>query len=194
HFSLPVYLYPYLNGARSGDDFDTRFTDNNGGMSQLLHISPEFYLSGNKIKLLGSIGYGKWDDDDDKSSIQYSMGMDLTVKRFNFSGEYLFRERQKIPLLGGGTSDGEDKGYYLRALYIHNNKWRVMAKYSDIDQFFISNTMLTDNYQAFSFSFSYWLTEGSTIIPQIDAVDAERSDGSEKLEYLRYTLGWRTTF
>ena len=96
--------------------------------------------------------------------------------------------------MGGGTSDGDNKGYYLRAMYTFNERWRILAKYSDVDQPFVSYTMLTDNYKTISSALNFWITEGSTIIPQIDYIDAERSDSSEKLEYFRYTLGWRTTF
>ena len=193
-FSLPVYFYPYLNGAINGDDYDTRFTDNNGGMSQLLHICPEFFLSGSRIRFLGSIGYGKWDDNDDNSALQYALGAEIGFKSINILGEYLHRGREKVPLLNGGTADWNNKGYYIRAMYSINPKWRALVKWSDVDQPFTSTTMLTDNYRTISFAVNYWFTDASTIISQIDSIDAERSDYSESLEYFRYTIGWRTTF
>ena len=193
-FSLPVYFYPYLNGAITGDDYDTRFTDNNGGMSQLLHVSPEFFFAGSRVRLLGSIAYGKWDDNDDNSALSYSFGTEIGFKNINISGEYLHRKRNDVSLLQGGTADWNNKGYFLRAMYTVNPKWRVLAKFSDVDQPFVSTTMLEDNYKTTSFAINYWFTDASTIISQIDSIDAERSDQSESLKYFRYTIGWRTTF
>jgi hypothetical protein len=193
-FSLPVYFYPYLNGAITGDDYDTRFSDNNGSMSQMLHVSPEFMFSGSRIRFLGSIAYGKWDDEDDNSSLHYSLGAEVSFKSINLTGEYLHRGRKNVSLLNGRTADWNNEGYYVRAMYTLNPKWRVLAKWSDVDQPFVSATMLKDNYRTLSFAVNYWFTDASTIISQIDSIDADRSDGSESLEYYRYTIGWRTTF
>ncbi len=193
-WSLPVYLYPYMNGAATGDDDDATLLDNNGTKSVLLHVAPEAYIGDGRIRLLGSIGYGRWDAQDDNDSMQYTLGASVTYKGFNLLGEYLFRGLNDVPLLGGGRADYENKGYFIRAMYTFNPKWRALIKWSDVDQPFISTTMLTDNYQDLSFAINYWIFQGSTIIGQVDLVDAERSDNSEKLEYLRYTLGWRTTF
>lgn len=193
-WSLPVYLYPYMNGAATGDDDDATLVDNNGAKSVLLHVAPEFFLAGNRVRFLGSIGAGKWDSQDDNRSLQYALGAAVTIKGLNLKGEYLFRGLDDVPLLGGGRADWENKGYYIRGMYTFNPKWRALVKFSDVDQPFVSTTMLTDNYQDLSFALNYWITQGSTIIGQVDFVDAERSDQSEKLEYLRYTLGWRTTF
>lgn len=194
NWSLPVYLYPYLNGATRGSDEEAPFVDNNSAKSVLLHVAPNFFVSGNRVKFLGSIGTGKWDSQDDNSSLQYGLGADVTIKGFNIKGEYLFRGLDDFPLVGGGTADWENKGYYVRGMYTFNPKWRALVKFSDVDQPFVSTTMETDNYQDLSFALNYWITQGSTLIGQVDYVDAERSDRSELLEYWRYTIGWRTTF
>lgn len=194
NWSLPIYLYPYLNGSSTGDDDDATLVDNNGAKSALLHIAPETFLGGARLRFLGSVGYGRWDANDDNDGWQYALGGEVSYKGFNLKGEYLFRGLMDAPLLGGGTADFENKGYYVRGMYTFNPKWRALVKWSDVDQPFISTTMLTDNYQDLSFAVNYWITQGSTIIGQVDFVDAERSDNSEKLEYLRWTIGWRTTF
>ena len=98
-------------------------------------------------------------------------------------------------ILGGGTKDGEDKGWYVRAKYTYNPQWRFLLKYSDVDLWSPSTgTLLSDTYKTLSAAINFWITENSTIIPQIEYVDADRSDGSETLDYFRYTIGWRTTF
>lgn len=194
-WSLPVYFYPYLNGAARGSDEEARFVDNNGAKSALLHVAPEFSAFGNsRIRFLGSIGYGKWDADDDYGSLQWAAGAEMTSKGLTLVGEYLFRGQEDFPLTGGGRADWENEGYYVKAMYTFNPTWRALLKYSDVDQPFVSTTMLKDNYEDLSLSINYWIAQGSTIIGQIDYVDAERSDGSATLDYFRYTLGWRTTF
>ena len=190
NFSLPVYFYPYLNG----DNEESRYVDNNGAKNLLLHVAPEFRLLGASIRLLGSVGWGKWDEDNDYDSWQWLGGADLRFKGFSLLGEFLRREQKDSPLLDGGMADAVNDGYYIRAMYTFNPQWRVLAKYSDVDLFFPSTNALTDNYKTLSIALNYWLTSNSTIIPQVEIVDADRSDGSESLEYIRWTLGWRTTF
>jgi len=195
NFSMPVYFYPYLNGDDRGLIQDKRFTDNNSAKSALLHAAPEFFAYGARVRLLGSFGFGRWDNEGDNDSIQWAAGADITYRSLNFSGEYLSRWRENIPLIGGGTEDGEDKGWYVKANYTFTPEWRLTVKYSDVDLWSPSTTsLLTDNYKTLSTAVGYWITGNSTIIPQLEYVDAEREGGTETLEYLRYTLGWRTTF
>jgi len=183
-FSLPVYLY-LLNG-------DNRYVDNNSGMLGLVHVAPEFF--GGRLRLLGSYGSGRWDDNDDHDTKRYAYGVDFKYQNLNIMGEYMHKEWEKKPLTGGGTADGENKGYYIKALYSFGEKWRALAKYSDVELYNASTTMLTDTYKTISLGVNYFITDSSTIMPQVSSVDADRSDGSETLEYIRYTLGWRTTF
>ena len=186
-FSLPVYLY-WLNG----DNSYSRYVDNNGGKNLLAHVAPEFF--GGRFKVMGSVGFGKWDDNDKNGSLQWALESEAKYKGISLLAGYLHRGRDGVPLTGGNVADGDNKGWYVRGMYTFNSKWRALIKYSDVDLSFASTTMLTDNYKTVTFAANYWIAGGSTIIPQIAYVDARRSDGSEKLEYWRYTLGWRTTF
>jgi hypothetical protein len=183
-FSLPVYLY-LLNG-------DNRYVDNNAGILGLVHLAPEFY--GNKLRLLGSIGSGRWDDNDDYDTLRYAVGADFKYQNLNIMGEYLHKQWDNVPLSGGGTADGENKGYYIKGLYSFRQKWRGVVKYSDVELYNASTTMLADTYKTISLGVNYSITDSSLIMLQISSVDADRSDGSETLEYIRFTLGWRTTF
>ena len=193
-FSLPVYL-SLINGEDRGVNQVSRFTDNNNAMNFLAHAAPEFYAYGSRLRILGSAGVGRWDDEGENKQYEFSIGADATKGGLNVSGEYLYRWREDLPLLGGGTKDGEDKGWYVRANYTLNPQWRFLIKWSDVDLWSTStDTLLTDNYKTLSAAINYWITSNSTIIPQIEYVDADRSDGSEDLQYFRYTLGWRTTF
>jgi hypothetical protein len=109
-------------------------------------------------------------------------------------GEYLTKQFDSLPLSGAGTADGEDTGYYIKALYSFREKWRGLVKYSDVELFNASTTMLTDTYKTISLGVNYFIADSSLIMLQVSFVDADRSDGSETLEYIRTTLGWRTTF
>ncbi|MDP2646385.1 MAG: hypothetical protein Q8P24_15715 [Desulfobacterales bacterium] len=192
-FSMPVYFYPYIN--RSDWSFNQPLTDNNSSKDVLIHVAPEFFLFGGRVKLLGSFGMGKWDDAGEYESRHWLGGLDLVYGSLTLTGEYMERWRENLALTGGGKEDGEDKGWYIRANYSITPEWRVLVKYSDVDLYKAgSSSLLTDNYKTLSVALNIWLASGSTLIPQLELVDAERSDASEKLEYLRYTLGWRTTF
>jgi hypothetical protein len=195
NFSLPVYLYPFLNGEDRGVNWDKRYTDNNTAKSILLHTTPEFFAFGGRVRLLGSAGYGRWDDEGDNDAYQLAGGAEFSYSSFSLGGEYLYRWREDLPLLGGGTEDGEDKGWYIKAKYTLNPQWRFLLKYSDVELWAPgTGYLLTDHYQTWSGAINYWITESSTIIPQIEYVDADQQGSTETLDYWRYTLGWRTTF
>src|SRR5512139_795649 len=197
-FSLPVYFYPFLNGESrtfSQDDQPSRFTDNNSAKNMLLHVAPEFLAFGSKIRLLGSLGGGKWDDDGKKNSYQWAAGADFTNGGLHLSGEYMYRWREGLPLLGGGKEDGEDKGWYLQLRYTFNPQWRFVLKYSDVDLWAAGNTGIDDqNYKVLSAGINFWITDSSTIMPQFEYINADQSGSPNELEYFRYTIGWRTTF
>lgn len=193
-FSLPVSL-AFLNGEGRGTDQDSRFTDNNSAKSGLLHLAPEMFIFSGRLRVMGSFGYGRWDDEGDKDSYQWAAGAEYTRSSISVSGEYMNRWREALPLLGGGTEDGEDNGWYAKVKYSPTDKWRFVLKYSDVDLWSAStDRLLTDNYKSLAFTVGWWITESSTIMPQIEYVDADRSDTDITLEYFRYTLGWRTTF
>jgi hypothetical protein len=194
-FSLPVYFYPYINGEDRTRDATSRYTDNNDFKNMLLHVSPEFFAYGTRFKLLGSLGWGRWDNSGNKDSYQYAAGLNVKRGSLELSGEYLSRHRDGVALLGGGHEDAQDKGFYVRALYTINPKWRALVKYSNSDLFVAgTDSILTDNYKTTCFALNYWIVEGSSIIPQIEFVNASESGSKDQLDYWRYTLGWRTTF
>jgi hypothetical protein len=194
NFSLPVYLY-YLNGEDRGVNQDKRYTDNNSAKSGLLHVAPEFFAFGSRVRLLGSFGYGRWDNDGDNDSIQWAAGGDWTWRSFSLRGEYMYRWREDLPIPGGGTDDDEDKGWYLRGMYTFNPQWRFLLKYSDVDLWQpVTGDLATDNYKVISGDLNWFITDSSILMAELKYTDADRDGGPDELEYWRYTLGWRTTF
>ncbi|CAB1056397.1 hypothetical protein D1BOALGB6SA_1133 [Olavius sp. associated proteobacterium Delta 1] len=193
-FSLPVYLY-YLNGEDRGVFQDKRYTDNNSAKNGLLHVAPEFFAFGSRVRLLGSFGYGRWDDDGDNDSIQWASGGDWTYQSLSLKGEYMHRRRQDLPLIGGGTDDDEDKGWYVRGMYTFNPQLRFLLKYSDVDLWApVTGDLATDNYKVISGVLNWFITDSSILMGQVNYTDADRDEGPDELKYWRYTLGWRTTF
>lgn len=199
NWSLPAYFY-VLSG------YTDRNIDNNENKLLFLHLAPEFFQS--KLRLLGSFGWGKWDNKDKHDIVRSGLGFDWKYKKFNLLGEWLYVERKNLLVPSTGltpTADGINKGYWLRAMYNLNPKLRflVQQSYSNLYQAGLTSTngitttqrnMLSDKYYVSTLGVDFNLLPSSTIIGQYDHGNAGRSDGSESLKYDRFTLGWRTTF
>ncbi len=190
-WSLPVHL-SYLNGNTNATS-DDRFVDNNEAKSVLLHVGPEFF--NNRLRLLGAFAYGKWDDEDDNDMWRWAAGANLTFKKLEILGQYLYTKWDDLSLTGGGTEDGRRQGFYIKGLYRFNDKWRAILQYSLMQLYNTeSSFMRTDRYKDVTFGLNYFLTGNSVIIGQVSFGEGNRSDNSEKIKYIRSTLGWRTTF
>jgi hypothetical protein len=155
-------------------------------------VAPEFLFG--QLRLLGTYGYGKWDDKDDHGSTHYALGVAINYKKIGILSEYMHREWENVALSDGSLADGVRKGYYVRAQYKFTPEWRGVIRYSDTDMYRSADTMLTDNYKVLSLGVNWYITDSATIMPQFIHVNGERSDGSAELTYNRFTLGWRTTF
>ncbi|MDD5476974.1 MAG: hypothetical protein PHG87_02025 [Candidatus Omnitrophica bacterium] len=188
NWSLPAYFY-LLNGNVTNTN--GKFVDNNNGKTILLHIAPEV----SNFRFFGSFGYGKWDDGNDYDSWRYASGLEYKYKKFTLRSEYLFNKFDSTPLTGGGNVDTEKKGYYLKGLYRFNPKWRAYINYSQVSLPYTGgSSLLKDTYKATTLGLNYFFTNSSIIMGEISRVDGDRSDRSEKLDYYRSTIGWRTTF
>lgn len=188
NWSLPAYFY-VLNGNTTHSN--GQFVDNNNGKSVLLHLAPEI----SNFRFFGSLGYGKWDDGNDNDAWRYAGGGEYKYKKFTLRSEYLFSRFDNTSLTGGGTQDAEYKGYYIKGLYRFNPKWRAFINYSDVKLPYTGGSiLLKDTYRAATLGLNYFLTDSSIIMGEISVVGANRSDKSEKLNYYRSTIGWRTTF
>ncbi len=184
-WSLPVYL-EYLNGA-------SQYVDNNENKMVLVHIAPEFFQT--KLRLLGSLAYGKWDDGDNGGALFSVAGFDWKYQKFNLTSEFTYKKYGRVTTLGTASADGKREGYYVRAMYTFNPKWRALVKYSHAELYKTGSVyMKSDNYDTTALGVNYFLTPNSDIITEYQYIDGDRSDGSEKLRANRFTMGWRTTF
>lgn len=186
-WSLPVYL-----SLTNGND-SSRYADNNGGKTILLHIAPELFHT--QLRLLGSIAYGQWGTHSHDDVLQSVVGFDWKHQKLNITSEYIYRKWEQIVTTGALTADGKKEGAYIRALYNITPEWAALVKFSHAELYKTgSNTMLSDNYNTTTIGIDYNLTPSSTIIGQYSYIDGERSNDSETIEASRYTIGWRTTF
>lgn len=186
-WSVPTYFY-YLNGNTT-----SRYVDNNEGKSFLIHIAPEFFNT--SLRLLGSVGYGIWDDGNDHGQYRYAGGVDWKHKKLNILAEYLYTRWNDLLLSDGSRADGTRDGYRLKAIYRFTPKWQALVDYSHANLYNTDSTfMRTDTYDEVTFGVDYFLMPSSTIIGQFSYGDGSRSDDSEKIQYKRFTIGWRTTF
>lgn len=191
-WSLPVY-FSVLNGGT-----DTNI-DNNENKTVLLHIAPEFFQT--KLRLLGSLGYGKWDDKGKDDVLKTVTGFDWKYQKFNLLGEYIYLKYNNVLLTTSATglrADGKREGYWIKGIYTFNPKWRAVTEVSYANLYKTGLTgqrgMVSDMYYATDFGLDYSLTPDSTIIGQFEVGDASRSDQSDIIDYHRFVLGWRTTF
>jgi len=191
NWSLPAY-FSVLGGNLTSSD--SRFIDNNNNKAVLLHLAPEFFQS--KFKLLGSFAYGTWDNKDDSDMYHALGGFEWKYQKFNLTGEYIYRVYQSRITTGTNKADGTNKGYWLRAMYTFDPRWRALVKYSHSNLYKtgLGVGMMSDTYDTTSLAVDFFLTPNSTIIGQYQYIDARRSDGTDKLKANRFTLGWRTTF
>lgn len=181
-WSLPAYVY-LLNGEKTD-------VDNNNSKAGMIHVDPEFFQG--KLRLVGSYGLGKWDDNSDKSFSRYDAGFEWKWQRFNVRSEYLHRKYSDKLTSGAKVKDADDDGYFVKGLYRFNPQWRGLIGYSRSVN---SSTYDYANvYKTTTLGLNFFISESSTIIGQFSSVDANRTNDSDKLYYNRYTVGWRTTF
>jgi len=115
-------------------------------------------------------------------------------------GEYIYSVKANTPVstASSPTDDGVNQGYWFRASYTFNPKWRALIEETYANLYSAGNSGQTsiffNKYYATSFVLDYTLTPNSTIIGQYELGRGRRSDDSETLDYGRFTLGWRTTF
>lgn len=181
-WSLPTYFY-LLNGEATD-------VDNNNAKSFLLHVDPEFFQG--KLRLLGSYGFGKWDDASRYTMVRTDVGFDWKWQKINIKSEYLTGKWNNKITQGADLKDGKKSGYYIKGLYRFNQQWRGLINYSRAVTY--ATYPNYDDYKTTTLGVNYFITESSSIMGQFSMVDAKRTDDSEGLTFNRYTVGWRTTF
>lgn len=190
--SIPTYLY-VLNG---GDYKSSKYTDNNKNKALLFHLAPEY--SG--FRLMGSYGFGKWDDESKNKYQRYAFGIGGDIGNFWFRGEYMGGKwEDKRILLEGKNKDIKPFGYYMKIGYqVIPDHLRALVDFShaehDFSGYFVTLSSLKETYTTITPSLNYFLAPGSVVILQTDIADWKNEDETSKLNFTRVTLGMRTIF
>ncbi len=185
--SIPCYLY-VMNGGYE-------IADNNTDKTVMLHIAPEFA----NFRILGSAAYGKWDAAGDNTVIRYAGGLAVDFNIFWLRGEYMAGTWDNKYTFAGDTFDLEPQGFYVKAgVNIIPDKLSLMAYYDYAKHnwsgfFFVGGTE-EETYTTITGVLNYQVATGSHIMLQVDKADWKNESETQKLDYIRATLGWRTIF
>ncbi|MHB9154231.1 MAG: porin [Endomicrobiales bacterium] len=191
--SLPTYLY-VTNGASNGPPppatgYSPQLADNNENKSLMVHVAPE--MLGGKLRLPLSASAGKYDDANKFEVQKHNAGFDLLLGKWNFGGEYMYQWYEKVL---PASTDGTKTAYFAKATYRINPTWRVATKFSHSEMYKPGSTTKQDIYNQMTVALNYFLTKTTVMMLQYMRDDQEISDGSDKLNADRLTLGMRTTF
>jgi hypothetical protein len=203
YLSIPTYLY-LLNGTP--DYLDIPASDNNNNKMVLLHAAPEFW----KLRLIGSFGYGKWDDAGQHNVMRYAAGLGAEFGPVWLRAEYM-----------GGRWDGEEFirsydpmvvdtfaarpfGYYAKlGLNIIPEKLRLIINYDYAEHNFagflsIGDPTARQQYTTISGTLGWSVVSGSYLLLGVEKALWQSVDDAgsvaTKLDFWRPTLGWRTVF
>ncbi len=187
NYSLPAYLY-VLNGGYE-------FGDNNNRPMVMIHAEPEF----GALRLLGSLAGGRYDDDLENTFMRWAAGAAYEWKNLSLRGEYAGGVwKDSYAFIDSTVIDAKPKGFYVKASYRYAPWGRVSVNYNVADHnfsgFFYTGTSVGEKYTTITPVLQFYASESSVILLQGDIANWEKSDGSQKLDFSRITLGWRTTF
>jgi len=200
YLSLPVYLY-LLNGGfdRSADQLDR---------TVLVHLAPEF----GKLRLMGSAAYGRWDPEDKHTVMRYAGGLGLELGRCWLRAEYIggrWDDQEYWTGESTATMTAKPWGYYVKAgIRVVPDRLQLMLHYDRTHHNFSGFSSIMDtvaeDYTTITGALDFTVVSGSVIILQADKAmwrngqsddELDEDEGwTKKLDFLRFTLGWRTVF
>jgi hypothetical protein len=181
--SLPAYLYVY-NGEGN------LYSDNNNVPEVMLHAEPEI----GAWKFQGSFAAGKWDDKGENNKYRYSAGIAYEWREFSARAEYAGGIWEKSIL---GKDDAKPFGYYGKLFYSPAQWCKLMLHYDYVEHNFNNFNRSSAGGEKFTTitpGIQLNVASASAIQIQYDIADWKRKDGSQKLEFNRLSVGWRTTF
>ncbi len=185
--SLPVWFY-LMNGGNE-------YTDNNQNKTVMIHITPEF----SNLRLIGSIGYGKWDDKDKYDMVRWVGGLEYKWQDFVFRAEYMEGVwRHMYCPQDKKTIDAKPWGYYMKLSYRILPWLSAMVNYNlavhNFSGFFYTGSTIGEKYLTITPVLNFLVFEDSYLMFQYDIADWEREDGNTRTKFNRITLGWKTLF
>jgi len=183
--SLPTYFY-VVNGSHS------EFNDNNKGPTFMIHVEPEI----GPFKFLGSLARGRYDDANRYDMTRYAAGVGYEWSSFSARAEFAGGVWEKS-ISAKKLEDATPYGYYAKLFYRFSEWGKVMLHYDYVYHNFngfITTLQGGEKYTTFTPGLIINVAGSSLLQIQYDIADWKRDDDSDKLEFTRLTVGWRTTF
>jgi hypothetical protein len=203
--SIPAYLY-VLAGEQ-------QFGDNNNNKTLMAHVAPAFW----KLRLLGSYGFGKYDDLDSFSVSRYALGLGGDFSPFWFRTEFTGGAWDGAVSYNHRADGGIDTatftqkpiGYYVKAgMSIIPDKlgfvltydqytpdWTTWARLGYAGGGSNLTTEFNESYTTVGATIQYWVIPGSSVLLEYNRGMWKVGDGTLcKIDFNRITLGWRTVF
>ncbi len=200
-FSIPTYLY-LMNGEQM-------FGDNNSNKTLMVHIAPEFW----KLRVMGSYAFGKEDPQELHGLTRYAAGLGGDFGRFWFRGEFFGGSWEGNIMYNAAGVDShyvaKPIAYYVKAGYNFipdklglvlmydqaNQEWTTKAKLGYTSGGSNWTTDSDESYTTVGATIVYSVIPGSAVMIEYNRGMWKVGDGTlTKLDFNRFTLGWRTIF
>jgi hypothetical protein len=202
NISIPTYLY-LVNGERT-------FGDNNNNKVVMVHVAPEFW----KLRVMGSYGFGKEDPREEHAFSRYAAGLGGEFGKFWFRAEYFGGSWEGATAFNGSDTVGvpfnlEPVSYYVKLGYnFIPDKLGLVLTYDQQSPNWTTRSMLGysangsgktteagESYTTLGATVQYWVIPGSSILVEYNRGMWKVGDGTlNKLDFNRFTVGWRTVF
>jgi hypothetical protein len=205
-FSMPTYAYLLSGEQMYGDD--------NSNKTLLFHVAPSFW----KLRVMGSYGFGQEGEDgalEPWSRFAAGLGGDFGPFWFrgeffggNWAGAQVYNHKPE-----GGvdttTYDRKPTAFYVRAGYNFipdklglvlmydqsSPDWTTWGKLGYTSGSGNATSEFGESYTTIGATVQYWVIPGSAIMLEYNRGMWKVGDGTlTKLDFNRFTLGWRTVF
>jgi hypothetical protein len=207
--SIPAYAYLVAGEQMFGDD--------NSNKALLFHVAPGFW----KLRVLGSYGFGKEGNaPEEEPWSRYAVGLGGDFGPVYFRTEFFGGSWAGVPVFNHKPEGGVDTTHYDRkptAWYVtagvniipdklgfnlvydqSSPDWTTWAKlgYSGSNATNMDNgKAVGESYTTIGATVQYWVIPGSSVLLEYNKGMWKVGDGHmTKLDFNRFTLGWRTVF
>jgi hypothetical protein len=204
-FSIPAYAY-----VLAGEE---QFGDNNNNKMLMFHVAPAFW----KLRMLGSYGFGKYDDEDQLGVARYAAGLGGDFSPFWFRTEFTGGSWDGATIYNHKAEGGVDTltytqkpiSYYVKAGVSiipdrlgfvltydqYTPDWTTWGKLGYASGTSNMTTEANESYTTMGATVQYWVIPGSALLLEYNRGMWKVGDGTLcKIDFNRVTLGWRTVF
>jgi hypothetical protein len=200
--SIPAYAYVLAGEQVYGDD--------NSNKALMFHVAPSYW----KLRLLGSFGFGKEGPDNALEPwTRYAAGLGGDFGKFWFRGEYFSGSWDGNIMYNAAGVDShyvkKPIAYYVKAGYSlipdklglvlmydqSTPDWTTRGKLGYTSGASNQTTDANESYTTLGATIQYWVIPGSAVMIEYNRGMWKVGDGTLcKLDFNRFSVGWRTVF